>query len=97
MTDPFFINEASKLSLKEILKRLETLFDGGAMSKIERGIYRQIKDKGLESLSEKQRWHFDNRMIPQCVERCCIEGCSNPTYSGKAYCDIHTAEYGDYL
>ncbi|MCM5918047.1 hypothetical protein M4B98_10935 [Klebsiella pneumoniae] len=55
MTDPFFLNEASKLPLNEILKRLETLYEDGAMSDIERGIYRQIKEKGLSSLSEKQR------------------------------------------
>ncbi|HBX3293624.1 Uncharacterised protein [Klebsiella pneumoniae] len=95
MTDPFFLNEASKLPLNEILKRLETLYEDGAMSDIERGIYRQIKEKGLSSLSEKQRWHFDNGMIPQCVERCSIKGCTNPTYPGEAYCDIHSVEYGD--
>ena len=95
MTDPFFLNEASKLPLNEILKRLETLYEHGAMSDIERGIYRQIKEKGLSSLSEKQRWHFDNGMIPQCVERCSIKGCTNPTYPGEAYCDIHSVEYGD--
>lgn len=97
MTDPFFINEASKLSLEEILKRLETLYENGSMSEIERGIYRQIKDKGLDSLSKKQLWHFNNGMIPQCVERCCIEGCINPTYPGKAYCSFHTAKYGEYF
>jgi len=72
MTDPFFLNEASKLPLNEILKRLETLYEDGAMTEIERGIYRQIKEKGLDSLSEKQRWHFENGMIPQCVEKCSI-------------------------
>ena len=95
MTDPFFVNEASKLLPDEINKRLETLYEDGAMNEIERGIYRQIKEKGLSSISEKQRWHFDNGMIPQCVERCSIKGCPKPAYSGKDYCDVHSIEYGD--
>lgn len=95
MTDSFSPNEALKLPLDEILKRLETLYEDGAMSEIERGIYRQIEEKGLSSLSEKQLWHFNNEMIPQCVERCSIKGCTYPTYPGKAYCDMHSVEYGD--
>jgi len=95
MTDLFFLNEASQLPLNEILKRLKTLYEDGAMTEIERGIYRQISENGIDSLSEKQRWHFENGMIPQCVERCTIKGCANPTYPGKAYCGMHSVKYGD--
>lgn len=95
MTDPFFLYEASKLPLDEILKRLETLYEDGAMTEVERGIYRQIKEKGINSLSEKQLWHFENGMIPQCVEKCSINGCTNPTYPGDAYCGMHSVEYGE--
>lgn len=95
MTNYFLNNEASKLSLDEIMDRLETLYQNGAMSDIERGIYRQIKEKGINSLSEKQRWHFENGMIPQCVEGCSVPGCINTTYPGESYCGMHKIEYGD--
>lgn len=95
MTDPFFLNAASKLPLDEILKRLGTLYDDGAMTDTERGIYRQIKEKGIDSLSENQLWHFEKRMVPQCVEKCSINGCTNPTYPGNAYCGMHSVEYGE--
>jgi len=94
MPDPFFDNEASKIPPTEILERLETLYEDGSMSEIERGIYRQIKERGLSSLSTKQSWHFHNAMIPQCVERCSFKGCPRPAYPGNEYCDMHSIEYG---
>ncbi|MBP2851689.1 hypothetical protein [Dickeya oryzae] len=95
MADPFFLNEASKLSLDDTLNRLETLYENGAMTEVQRGIFRQIKEKGIDSLSEKQYWHFKNGMSPQCVEKCSINGCTNPTYPGDAYCGMHSVEYGE--
>lgn len=95
MSDPFFRNEASKLPFTEIMKRLKTLYDDGAMSETERGIYRQIEGNGFDSLSDKQLWHFENGMIPQCVEKCAIKGCTSPTYPGRLYCDMHGIEYKD--
>ncbi|QOL14243.1 hypothetical protein [Dickeya dianthicola] len=95
MVDPFFLNEASKLSPDEIPNRLKTLYENGAMAEVQRGIYRQINAKGIASLSEKQHWHYENGMIPQCVEKCSINGCTNPTYPGDAYCGTHSVEYGE--
>lgn len=95
MANSFFINEALKLSLDEILIRLKTLYEDGAMTEVERGIYRQIESNGIDSLTKNQRWHFVNRMSPQCVERCSIKECPNPTYPGKKYCGMHSIEYGD--
>lgn len=94
MADPFFDNEASKIPLSEIPERLETLYEAGSMSEVERGIYRQIKERGLSSLSKNQRWHFDNGMIPQCVQKCDFTGCSRPCYPEQAFCDMHSIEYG---
>ncbi|MGL4169582.1 hypothetical protein ABQJ53_05035 [Morganella morganii] len=95
MSDSFFLNEASKLPFAEIMNRLETLYEDGAMSETARGIYRQIKGDGFDSLSKNQLWHFNNKMLPQCVEKCSIEGCTYPTYPGRFYCDMHGIEYKD--
>ena len=96
MSDPVFITNASQLSPAELLLRLKTLYDGGTMSDTEQGIYRQIEARGLKSLSEKQRWHLEENMIPKCVERCSFKGCNDPTSPGKTYCDTHDIEFGEH-
>lgn len=77
------------------MERLETLYEDDAMDETERGIFRQLRDRGLESLSAKQRYRFEYSMTPQCVERCNFQGCTNPTYPGKTYCGMHGIEYGE--
>lgn len=59
-----------------------------------RGVYRQIKAQGLESLSAKQRWTYENELKPMSVEKCGFQGtCERPAFPGK-YCDMHEQKFG---
>lgn len=59
-----------------------------------RGIFRQITEQGLDSLTKKQSYVYHNEMVPSCVEKCSFPGCINPTVPGNQYCNMHDIEYG---
>ncbi|MCH5052237.1 hypothetical protein [Pectobacterium aquaticum] len=94
MSDNFFERESSKLPLDEIIERLKTMAEDGTLDDREAGILRQIDGRGIDSLSEKQRYVFKSVMIPMTVERCSIRQCNRPTAPGQAYCPMHEIEYG---
>jgi len=89
MTDDFFKRESTKLSLDEVLARLGDLEDTWDNSAPYAGVYRQIKARGLESLTDRQRWVFENELKPMSVEKCGYNRtCERPSYPGK-FCDLH--------
>ncbi|STX60717.1 Uncharacterised protein [Klebsiella variicola] len=89
MTDNFFMRESAKLSLDEIMARLGELGDTWDNNASYAGIYRQIKAQGLESLTEKQHWIYENQLKPMSVEKCGYNRtCERPSYPGR-FCDLH--------
>lgn len=94
MTDDFFMRESSKLSFAEIMYRLAECEDTWDSNASYAGVYRQIKAQGLESLTAKQRWIYENELKPMSVEKCEFQGiCERPAFPGK-YCDMHEQKFG---
>ncbi|AYL16401.1 hypothetical protein D9N00_19155 [Pseudomonas syringae pv. actinidiae] len=62
---------------------------------VESGIIRQVLDRGLEGLSEKQLWIFTNKIDPLFEESCMIKSCTRRAFVGRAYCDVCGIEYGE--
>ncbi|TCZ55692.1 hypothetical protein [Klebsiella grimontii] len=89
MEDDFFKQESAKLSFAEVIDRLGELEDIWDNNASYAGVYRQIKARGLESLSDTQRWIYDNELKPMSVEKCGFNNtCERPAYPGK-FCDMH--------
>lgn len=89
MADDFFRRESAKLSFNEVMTRLREVEDIWDNNTPYAGVYRQIKAQGLESLSEKQRWVYENELKPMSVEKCGFNRtCERPAYPGR-FCDLH--------
>jgi hypothetical protein len=89
MTDDFFMRESAKLSFDEIMARLGELVDTWDNNASYAGVYRQIEAQGLGSLTEKQRWIYENELKPMSVEKCGYNRtCERPSYPGR-FCELH--------
>ncbi|BEM90383.1 hypothetical protein SME46J_48530 (plasmid) [Serratia marcescens] len=89
MEDDFFKRESNKLSFREVMERLSELEEDWDRDAPHAGVYRQLKDLGLETLTEKQRWIYENQLKPKSVEKCGYNRtCEKPAYPGK-FCDMH--------
>lgn len=73
---------------------LEALIDiGGDDATI--GVAKQILGKGMESLTPKQQWVFDNKIKPALTEKCAAPGCTRTTRIDHTYCPTCEIEYSN--
>ncbi|WP_290435227.1 hypothetical protein [Aeromonas caviae] len=91
--DDFFNHHSANLTLDEIEERVKQKSEDGDFPHPADGVARQFLDRGLDSLTPKQRNVFDKYILPTLVERCSFTDCANPTGPGQQYCDMHGTKF----